>query len=370
MTGSTQLLAGQWSRAERVRLGGIVLAIAALHVAGWSLYLYWNNQPVAAGGFAGAGTLAYLLGVRHAFDADHIAAIDDTTRIMLLRGRRPVGVGFFFALGHSTVVLLLALVVGLASATVTAHRLDGIRQVGATVAIVTATSFLLLVAALNAALLAGLARLWQRVRDGSLDARELDLQLLNRGLVYRILGSRTRSLVKSSWHMAPVGFLFGLGLETASEVTLLSLSASTAAGGGLPVLALLTLPLLFAAGMAAMDTADSLLMTRAYSWAHRSPARRLYYNLATTAMTVLVGGFVASVYLSGLAVHYLGAGWLAGYASIANHFEQLGYAVVALFAASWIAAVAVWRLRGYGQRYADLPAHPHPADEDASGVRP
>ncbi|MFC3502669.1 HoxN/HupN/NixA family nickel/cobalt transporter [Micromonospora krabiensis] len=342
---------GRWRRAERVRLGGIVLAVAVLHVAGWSLYLYWNNQPVAAGGLAGAGTLAYVLGVRHAFDADHIAAIDDTTRLMLLRGRRPVGVGFFFALGHSAVVLLLALVVGLASANVTGPRLASFREVGATVAIVTATAFLALVALLNAAVLAGLARLWQRLRRGELDERELDLHLLNRGLVQRILGSRARSLVRSSWHMAPVGFLFGLGLETASEVTLLALSASTAAGGGLPVLALLTLPLLFAAGMSAMDTADSLLMSRAYSWAYRHPARRLYYNLATTAVTVLVGGVVASVYGAGLLAEHLDVRALAGYAGVADHFEQLGYLVVGLFVVSWVAAVALWKLRGYDRRY-------------------
>ncbi|MFI6264904.1 HoxN/HupN/NixA family nickel/cobalt transporter [Micromonospora sp. NPDC051006] len=348
---STAPPVGRWSRAERARLGGIVLAVAVLHVAGWSLYLYWNNQPVAAGGLAGAGALAYVLGVRHAFDADHIAAIDDTTRLMLLRGRRPVGVGFFFALGHSAVVLLLALVVGLASANLTGPRLAGVRELGATVAIVTATAFLALVALLNAAVLAGLARLWRRLRHGELDERELDLHLLNRGLVQRVLGSRARSLVRSSWHMAPVGFLFGLGLETASEVTLLSLSASTAAAGGLPVLALLTLPLLFAAGMSAMDTADSLLMSRAYSWAYRHPARRLYYNLATTTMTVLVGAVVASVYAAGLLVDHLGVRFLAGYAGVADHFEQLGYVVVVLFLASWAGAVALWKLRGYDRRY-------------------
>ncbi|HET9655072.1 MAG TPA: HoxN/HupN/NixA family nickel/cobalt transporter [Kineosporiaceae bacterium] len=342
---------GRWTRAERARLGGIVFAVAVLHVLGWSLYLYVSDQPVAAGGFAGAGTLAYVLGVRHAFDADHIAAIDDTTRLMLLRGRRPVGVGFFFALGHSTVVLMLALLVGLASATVTEQRLAGARQVGATVAVLTATVFLLLVASLNAAVLRGLTRLWRQVRGGTLDSGELDLLLLNRGLVFRILGSRARGLIRSSWHMAPVGFLFGLGLETASEVTLLTLSASTASAGQLPVVALLTLPLLFAAGMSAMDTADSLLMARAYSWAHSSPARRLYYNLATTAMTVLVGGFVASVYLAGLAADHLGAGWLAGYASIAGHFEELGFVIVVMFALSWTAAVLLWKVRGYEHRF-------------------
>ncbi|MFG1656094.1 HoxN/HupN/NixA family nickel/cobalt transporter [Micromonospora chersina] len=342
---------GRWSRAERARLGGIVCAVAALHVAGVTLYLYWNHQPVAAGGLAGAGTLAYVLGVRHAFDADHIAAIDDTTRLMLLRGRRPVGVGFFFALGHSAVVLLLALVIGLASSRLSGARMDGFRAVGATVAAVTATGFLLLVAALNAAVLAGLARLWRRLRAGALDETELDLLLLNRGLMHRILGARARTLVRSSWHMAPVGFLFGLGLETASEVTLLALSASTAAAGGLPVLALLTLPLLFAAGMSAMDTADSLLMSRAYSWAYRQPARRLWYNLATTTMTVLVGGLVASVYLAGLLADHFGVTALAGYASIADHFEQLGYAVVGLFALAWAGAVLLWRLRGHDRRY-------------------
>lgn len=347
------VLGDRWSRAERVRLGGIVAAVAALHILGWTLYLYWNQQPVAAGGFAGAGTLAYALGVRHAFDADHIAAIDDTTRLMMLRGRRPVGVGFFFALGHSAVVLLLALLVGLASSAVTANRLEGVRHLGATVSVVVATSFLLLVAVLNAVVLSGLVRLWRSVRAGALDSRALDLQLLNRGLIYRILGARARGLVRSSWHMAPIGFLFGLGLETASEVTLLALSASTASAGALPVVALLTLPLLFASGMAAMDTADSLLMTRAYSWSHRSPVRRLYYNLATTAMTVLVGGFVASVYLVGLLAEHIDLGWLNGYATVADHFEQLGYGIVGLFALSWLTAVAVWRLRGYDRRYAD-----------------
>jgi high-affinity nickel-transport protein len=359
---------GRWSRAERVRLGGIVLAVAALHVAGWSLYLYWNNQPAAAGGLAGAGTLAYVLGVRHAFDADHIAAIDDTTRLMLLRGRRPVGVGFFFALGHSAVVLLLALVLGLASANLTGPGLAEAREVGATIAIVTATLFLALVAVLNAVVLGGLARLWGRLRHGDLDERELDLQLLNRGLVQRILGGRARSLVRSSWHMAPVGFLFGLGLETASEVTLLALSASTAAAGGLPVLALLTLPLLFAAGMSAMDTADSLLMSRAYSWAYRQPARRLYYNLATTAMTVLVGGVVASVYLAGLLVDRFGVTALAGYAALADHFEQLGYVVVALFLLSWVGAVALWTLRGYDRRYGALPVTRAEATTTSAGA--
>lgn len=340
----------RWSRAERTRIVGIVAVIAALHLAGWTMYLAYAGAPAAAGGLAGAGTLAYVLGIRHAFDADHIAAIDDTTRLMLLRGRRPVGVGFFFALGHSSVVLILAVVVALAAGAVSSHGMVQIQEVGGVVALIVATCFLLLVAVLNAVVLVGLARLWRAFRDGSLAVADLDTALLNRGLLFRILGPRARVLVRSSWHMAPVGFLFGLGLETASEVTLLALSASTASTGGLPVIGVLSLPVLFAAGMTGMDTVDSLLMTRAYSWAYRSPGRRLYYNLATTGITVAVGAFVASVYAAGLAVEHLDAGWLTGYASLGDHFELFGYAIVGIFLTAWLTATAIWKLRRFEER--------------------
>jgi high-affinity nickel-transport protein len=344
-------VAGRWTTAERLRITGMVGVIAVVHIVGWSLYLYYAHNLASAGAFAGAGTLAYSLGIRHAFDADHIAAIDDTTRLMLQRGRRPVSVGFFFAMGHSTVVLVLALVVA-AAAGATAG-VDAVRQVGGVVSQLVAMSFLLLVAALNAIVLTGVSQLWRRMTRGELDERELDLQLANRGLVNRILGPRARGLIRSSWHMYPVGILFGLGLETASEVTLLALSASTAAQGGLPALAVLTLPLLFAAGMSAFDTADSLLMARAYSWAYRHPARRLYYNLATTGMTVVVATFVGTVYLSALLVDaFQLAGPVAGYAALADHFELLGYVIVGAFATAWLAAAAIWRYTGLSTKYA------------------
>jgi high-affinity nickel-transport protein len=339
----------RWTRAERARIAAIVAVVAGLHLAGWTLYLAYADRPAAAGGLAGAGALAYVLGVRHAFDADHIAAIDDTTRLMLLRGRRPVGVGFFFALGHSSVVLLLACVVAAAAGALPGGAVARVQAVGGVVALLTATMFLLLVAALNALVLRSLARLWREHRAGRLAGDELEVALLNRGLLFRLLGPRARTLVRSSWHMAPLGFLFGLGLETASEVTLLALSASTArastqAAGGLPVLAVLSLPLLFAAGMSGMDTLDSLVMTRAYSWAYRSPARRLFYNLATTGITVAVGTFVASVYLAGLAADHLGQHWLSGFAALGDHFELFGYVIVAVFVTCWLVATAVWRL--------------------------
>jgi high-affinity nickel-transport protein len=345
---SRTLGSGNSTTAERLRITVILGAIVALHVLGWTLYLYYSHDLAAVGGFAGAGTLAYGLGVRHAFDADHIAAIDDTTRLMLQRGRRPVGIGFFFAMGHSTVVLVLALLVALAAGAV-GTGIETFQRVGGVVSQLVAMSFLLLVAALNALMLAGIIRLSRRVTRGEVDPQQLETQLLDRGLLNRILGRRARTLIRSSWHMYPVGILFGLGLETASEVTLLALSASAASHGGLPVLAVLTLPLLFAAGMSAFDTADSLLMTRAYSWAYRNPSRRLYYNIVATGMTVLVAAFIASVYLTGLLAQAVDLpGPLAVYARLADHFELLGYLVVGAFVTAWLAAGAIWRYSRFG----------------------
>lgn len=344
---------GAWTRAERLRLSGVVAMVVALHVVGWSLYLYYSSNLATAGAFAGAGVLAYLLGLRHAFDADHIAAIDDTTRLMLLRGRRPVGVGFFFAMGHSAVVLVLSLLVAFAARAATEANLVAAQRIGGLVALVVAVSFLLLVGALNSVVLVALVRLWGGLRRGAVDQAAIDREMVNRGLMNRLLGGRMRGLIRASWHMFAVGVLFGLGLETASEVTLLSLQASTAAGGPAPVLAVLTLPLLFAAGMSALDTADSLLMSRAYSWAYRHPARRLYYNLATTGMTVAVAFFVASVYLADLVDRLAGAGPLSGYAGLADHFELLGYLVVGAFLLAWGGAAVLWRLARLDRRYND-----------------
>jgi HoxN/HupN/NixA family high-affinity nickel-transporter len=352
MSGEGLAVAGRWTKAERIRLSGIVAVIAVLHVLGWSMYFYYTHRLGTAASFAGAGTLAYALGVRHAFDADHIAAIDDTTRLMLARGRRPVGVGFFFAMGHSSVVLALAFVVVLASRAATSAGVGVFRTYGGAIAELSGMIFLLLVAVLNALVLAGMIRLWRQLRRGALDAAELELALLNRGLVNRILGKRARGLIKSSWHMFPVGLLFGLGLETASEVTLLSLSASAAAGGALPALAALTLPVLFAAGMSAFDTCDGLLMTRAYSWAFANTARKLFYNLATTGLTVGVALFVGTVYLAGLLVQQLHVrGPAAGYAAIGGHFELLGYVIVGVFVTVWAGAALLWRYGGFERRY-------------------
>ncbi|HEY2225436.1 HoxN/HupN/NixA family nickel/cobalt transporter [Actinomycetospora sp.] len=356
MTSSALASSMSWSRSQRLQLSGIIAVIGLLHVVGWTLYLSLTAGPLGAGAFAGAGVLAYVLGVRHAFDADHIAAIDDTTRLMVQRGRRPVGVGFFFAMGHSSVVVILGLVVATAAGLASSSGVDTFREVGGTVSTVVAMVFLGLVAVLNAMVLTGIVGSWRRLRRGTLDEAELERQLLNRGLVNRILGGRARTLIRHSWHMYPLGLLFGLGLETASEVTLLTLSASTASGaggsaGGAPLLAALTLPLLFAAGMSAFDTADGLLMSIAYSWSNRSPARRLFYNIATTAATVTVAGFIAAVYLAGVLSDDLGVTALAGFASIADDFELLGYVIVGFFVLVWGGAALLWRLGGFERRH-------------------
>jgi len=339
----TTELSGRWTRSERVRLSGILGVIAMLHVAGMALYLAHRGDPAAAGGLAGSGALAYVLGMRHAFDADHIAAIDDTTRVLLTRGRRPVGVGFFFALGHSTVVVVLVLLVAAAAGRVSQAQVDSMRSAGGAVAVVVEMVFLLLVATLNGAVLRNLVGLWRRLQSGADTFQNVEQALLARGLVNRIAGGRFRSMIKHSWHMYPLGLLMGLGLETASEVTLLALSASSAAGGGLSVLAVLSLPLLFAAGMSTLDTADSLIMTRLYSWSYRDPARTLFFNIATTAMTVFIAGLVASVYIADVLVRHAGLTFLSGYATVSEHFELLGYGIAAIFAITWVGALVYWK---------------------------
>ncbi|NYD37049.1 HoxN/HupN/NixA family nickel/cobalt transporter [Actinomycetospora corticicola] len=360
----------RWSRSQRMQLSGIVAVIGVLHVVGWTLYLSLTAGPLGAGAFAGAGVLAYVLGIRHAFDADHIAAIDDTTRLMVQRGRRPVGVGFFFAMGHSSVVVVLSLVVAVAAGAAAAGQVDAFREIGGTVSTVVAMVFLGLVAVLNALVLKGIIGSWRDLRRGRLDEADLERRLLNRGLVNRILGGRARTLIKHSWHMYPLGILFGLGLETASEVTLLTLSATTAstAGGagvgGAPLVAALTLPLLFAAGMSAFDTFDGVLMSVAYSWSNRSPARRLFYNIATTAATVTVAGFIACVYLAGVLSDDFGVTALAGFAGIADEFELLGYLIVGFFVVVWGGAALLWRFGGFEDRHRAGSATPSAATVD------
>jgi high-affinity nickel-transport protein len=340
-----EIESGRWSSSERARIAAILGVIAALHIAGLALYLLHHGNTAGAGGLLGSGVVAYVLGMRHAFDADHIAAIDDTTRVMLLRGRRPVGVGFFFAMGHSTVVVLLALVVAVAAGRVSEAQVESWRALGGSVAVVVAMTFLLVVALLNTLVLTSLVRLWRGLRRGDAGEAEIGRAARPQGVLTRLLAVRLRGVTRHSWHMYPIGLLMGLGMETASEVTLLSLSASTAAGGRLPIMGVLSLPLLFAAGMSTFDTADSLIMTRLYSWSYRDPVRTLFFNIATTAMTVAIALFIALVYSSQVLAEHAGWTVLDGVAAISEHFQVFGYGIALIFAVTWGSALLIWRRR-------------------------
>ena len=325
--------------------------IAALHVAGWGLFLYYGHRagPV----YAGAGGLAYSFGLRHAFDADHLAAVDDTTRFLMSRGKRPLGVGFFFSLGHSTVVIALALVVA-AAAGLVQHSIPTFQRVGGTVGALVSGTFLLVIAVLDLIVFVGLLDIWRKAKSGQYDAEHLDELMQQRGFMNRVLGRRWRNVLSESWHIYPIGILFGLGFDTATEVALLAVTTTAATdgtAGTLPVGALLALPLLFAAGMTLMDTTHGVFMAKAYGWAFSNPVRKIYYNLSTVALGVVVAGAIGAVqYLHVVADHadLHGAFWER---LDALDFELLGYAIIATFVLFWVASVLWYKVRRIDQRY-------------------
>ena len=271
---------------RRARLAGRATVVVALNVAGWGLFwLYGHDDPR----LAGLGLLAYALGLRHAFDVDHLAAIDNTTRNLVARGRSSLGVGFFFSLGHSSVVVgLVAAVAAIGAPAAAVGKFGGSLGTGIS------GTFLLLIGLLNLGVLLDLVATARRVRTKGADRAELERCLSERGLVSRLGVARLFRLVGRSWHALPIGFLFALGFDTASEIALLALAAG-AAGGTLPLLGVLSLPLLFSAGMVLLDTADGVLMSAAYGWAAADPARRLRTNGILTALSVAVA-FSAGVY--------------------------------------------------------------------------
>lgn len=347
------------------RLGSMAALIAALHLIGWLTLVVVLVEPaeLRVGGKAfgiGIGITAYTLGMRHAFNADHIAAIDNTTRKLMNDGQRPLAVGFFFSLGHSSVVFALAvlltsgiraLVGPVRHDSSTLHHYTGL--IGTSVSGV----FLYLIAAVNIVTLAGILRVFARLRcgryDPEKDAAELERHLDNRGLLNRVLGRLTRSIAKS-WHAYPVGLLFGLGFDTATEIALLVL-ASTSAASGLPWYAILCLPVLFAAGMCLLDTVDGSFMNFAYGWALSSPVRKIYYNVIITALSVAVALLIGSVELLGLFAGQFGWrgpfwDWVGGL-----DLNAVGCCVVGLFVLTWAVALLVWRYGRIEEKWAPAP---------------
>jgi high-affinity nickel-transport protein len=294
--------------------------------------------------------------MRHAFDADHIAAIDNTTRKLMADGKRPVSVGFWFALGHSSVVVVLAALI--AGGTQLAGRLmnenSRTHQVLGVLGTGISGSFLYLIAALNLVALVGILRVFRAMRAGTYDERELEAHLDSRGFMNRILGRLTKSISRPG-QMFPLGFLFGLGFDTATEVTLMVMAGSGAAAG-LPWYAILCLPLLFAAGMSLFDTLDGTFMNFAYQWAFSNPVRKVFYNLTITGLSIAVAFLIGTIELVGVLHDKLDlrdavTGWIAGL-----DLDNVGFVIVGLFLAVWAAALAYWRLAKVEERWAPRPA--------------
>jgi len=346
--------------AEWYRLSGMGGFILLLHAIGWGIVASVASRHSSLGSTAfgvGTGLTAYTLGMRHAFDADHIAAIDNTTRKLMAQAemslcKRPLSVGFWFSLGHSSIVFGLALLLSLGVKALVGpvkddnsnlHHYTGL--IGTTVS----GGFLYLIAAVNVVVLWGILKVFRAMRRGEFDEAALEEHLANRGLINRLLGPVMRS-IRKPWQMYPVGLLFGLGFDTATEVAFLVL-ASTSALAGLPWYAILSLPVLFAAGMSLLDTIDGSFMNFAYGWAFANPVRKVYYNLTITGLSVAVALIVGTVELLGLVaqqLNYTGAywSWVSGL-----NLNTVGFVIVGLFVATWAVALAVWKFGRFEERW-------------------
>src|SRR5437016_181679 len=347
-------LARSFDGGERRRLAGLAGGVGLLHLAGWGLLLaYGLGHPA----FLALGGLAYTFGLRHAFDADHISAIDNTTRKLLQEGKKPVAAGFFFSLGHSTVVFLIAALLGFAVKTIVASVVSDsgqLRAAGGMLGTSVSGAFLIVIGLLNLLILLDILRVYRRMRRGEYDHGSLQQELVAGGLMTRIFG-RLFKVVSTSWHLYPIGFLFGLGFDTASEVALLAVSAGAAANG-VPFLAVISLPLIFAAGMSLMDTTDGAFMSKAYSWAFSNPIRKVFYNLTVTALSVFVALFIGVVELSQLLIHFLK---LQGglYSFIGGlDFGVLGLVIVVAFVVAWATAFTLFKVRRVEERWSELVA--------------
>ncbi|HEY4096415.1 MAG TPA: HoxN/HupN/NixA family nickel/cobalt transporter [Baekduia sp.] len=343
--------------AEWRRAGLLAGAVVGLHVVGFFILLALvvpHDYRLGGGGAfgLGLGITAYTLGLRHAFDADHIGAIDNTTRKLMNEGQRPLSVGFFFSLGHSTIVFGLGVLVtfgvrGLSGAVEqndsTLHQATGL--IGPAVS----GSFLFLIGMLNLMVLASVLGIFRRMRHGEFDERELEEQLDSRGFMNRFYGRATRA-VRKPWHMYPLGVLFGLGFDTATEVALLVL-AGGAAASGLPFYAILCLPILFAAGMSLFDTIDGAFMNFAYGWAFSQPIRKIYYNIAVTGLSVAVALLIGSIELLTVLADKLSLSGGVWDVVSGIDLNLVGYLIVGLFAATWAIALAIWRFGRIEERW-------------------
>ena len=324
----------------RLPLIGIysLLIIANLAVWVWAL-LVFRSQPI----FLGTAALAYGFGLRHAVDADHIAAIDNVTRKLMQEGKRPVSVGFFFAMGHSTVVILAAAGVA-ATATMLSSHFDDFKSVGGIIGTLVSALFLFAIAVANLLILRAVWRTYRHVRNGGRFVEDdFDILLNSRGVLARLFRPLFR-LVTRGWHMFPLGFLFGLGFDTATEVALLGISATQAAKG-MSIWSIMVFPALFAAGMSLIDTTDGVLMLGAYNWAFVKPIRKLYYNLTITAVSVVVAFLIGGIEALGLIGDQLDlSGWFwDGIGALNDNFNSLGFMIIGVFIVAWVGSMLMYR---------------------------
>ncbi|MBY8855872.1 HoxN/HupN/NixA family nickel/cobalt transporter [Nocardia sp. CA2R105] len=349
-----------WNRRDRLEAAALLGVVVVMHLIGFGLLF----GAIAPHGYhigtqvfgVGLGLTAYTFGLRHAFDADHIAAIDNTTRKLMTDGKRPKAVGFWFAMGHSTIVFVLAALVVVGARVVGTLVDDNSpeRKTLGTISTLASGSFLYLIGLLNIVALVGIWRVFRKMRSGAFDDSELEAALDARGFLARLLRPVMR-MVSRPAHVYPVGVLFGLGFDTATEVALLALAGSGAAAG-LPWYAIVVLPLLFASGMSLMDTVDGLFMNIAYDWAFANPVRKIFYNLTITGLSIAVAILVGSIELITVLHDDVGltdpvTDWISGI-----NLNNVGFAIVGLFVLAWVSAVTYWRLAKVEKRWAVTPS--------------
>ncbi len=337
------------------RLATVYACLIGANVFAWIwAFAVLHEKPM----LLGTALLAYSFGLRHAVDADHIAAIDNVTRKLMQQGQRPVGVGLSFSLGHSAVVVLLSVAVAFAASEVQG-RFESMKAVGAIVGTSVSALFLFLIAGFNVIVLASIYRTFQAVRRGEpFVDNDFDILLNNRGMLARIFRPLF-GLVSKSWHMFPIGLLFGLGFDTATEVALFGISAVQATSGG-SLTTTLVFPALFAAGMTLVDTTDGVLMLGAYGWAFMKPVRKLYYNMSITAVSAFVALVVGGLETLNLIGDQLGltdgGGFWGAIGGINDNFGILGYIIIGIFVLSWLASVAIYQVMGYDKLEANTGA--------------
>jgi nickel/cobalt transporter (NiCoT) family protein len=328
----------------RGKVVGIYALLIAANIAAWIwAVIAFHHYPL----LLGTALLAYSFGLRHAVDADHIAAIDNVTRKLMQEGKRPVTVGFFFSLGHSTIVVLASIAIA-ATATAFKNRLDNFQNLGGVIGTLVSAIFLLAIAVINIVILVNVYRVFQRVKRGErYEDDDLDVLLANRGFLARVFRPLF-GLITRGWQMYPVGFLFGLGFDTATEIGLLGISAAEASKG-LPIWSILVFPALFTAGMSLVDTTDGILMLGAYGWAFMKPVRKLYYNMTITFVSVVVAVVIGGIETLGLIGDELalkGAFWDA-VGNLNDNFGVLGFAIIGIFVTSWIVSLVYYKTKGY-----------------------